>query len=151
MNLKIALAQLFLRLSLGIGFLVPGLDRLGVWGPNGGTNISWGDWQHFSKYAHELMFFLPYGIAEVFAIIATAGELLFGALLIAGWYTKYAAIGSAILTLCFALCMAVSSGIVSPLSYSVFTVSAASFLLSTIKEYKWSIDEKNANQKSIHK
>ena len=55
MNLKIALAQLFLRLSLGIGFLVPGLDRLGVWGPNGGTNISWGDWQHFSKYAHKLM------------------------------------------------------------------------------------------------
>lgn len=140
MSLKTALAQLFLRLALGIGFLVPGLDRLGVWGHYGGRNISWGDWQHFSAYAHQLMFFLPYGIAEVLAMLATAGELLFGIMLIAGWYTKYAAIGSGTLTLCFALCMAAASGIVSPLSYSVFTASASGFLLSTIKEYKWSID-----------
>jgi len=133
-------AQLFLRLAIGIGYLVPGLDRLGVWGKNGEPGISWGDWQHFIKYAQEVMGFLPSSLVNVLAITATAAEIVFGILLLIGKWTKFAALGSGILALSFAISMTISFGIVSPLSYSVFTVSAASFLLASIGKYKWSLD-----------
>lgn len=133
-------AQLFLRLALGIGYLVPALDRLGVWGKNGQPGISWGDWQHFIQYAKEVMGFLPSSLVTVFAVIATIAEISFGILLLIGKWTKPAALGSGVLALLFAISMAISFGIVSPLSYSVFTVSAASFLLATIDKYNWSFD-----------
>ena len=125
------IARLYLRLALGTGFTLLGLDRLGAWGPNGKPWVSWGDWHHFSAYAHEVMRFLPGQIAEVFAIIATIAEITIGILLLIGWQTRWAALGSAILTGCFAIAMAISYGITSPINYSVFTVSAASLLLST--------------------
>jgi len=125
------IAQLYLRLALGTGFLLLGLDRLGAWGPNGKPWVSWGDWKHFSAYAHEVMSFLPGQLAEILAIIATIAEIAFGLLLLIGLFTRWAAIGAAILTAAFAIAMAISSGITSPINYSVFTVSAASLLLST--------------------
>jgi len=133
-------AQLFLRLALGIGYLVPALDRLGVWGKNGEPGISWGDWQHFMQYAREVMSFIPASLVTLFAVIATVAEISFGILFVIGKWTKLAALGSGILALLFAVSMAISFGIVSPLSYSVFTVSAASFLLATVDTYKWSLD-----------
>jgi uncharacterized membrane protein YphA (DoxX/SURF4 family) len=133
-------AQLFLRLSLGVGYLVPGLDRLGVWGKNGEPGISWGDWQHFVQYAREVMSFIPASLVTVFAVTATIAEICFGILLLIGKWTRLAALGSGILALLFALSMTISFGIVSPLSYSVFTVSAASFLLAGLDSYKWSLD-----------
>ena len=149
MNLKTnsAPAQLFLRLALGVDYLVLGLDRLGAWGPNGHANVSWGDWAHFSAYAHQVMSFLPARPAEILAILATAGELSFGFLLLIGWLTKWAAIGSGILSFCFACAMTISFGISSPINYSVFVVSAGSFLLSTLQDYKWSIDQLIAKKK----
>jgi len=134
------LTQLFLRLALGIGYLVPAFDRLGVWGKYGERNVTWGDWQHFIKYAGQVMSFLPSSFVDVFAVMATIAEIGFAVLLLVGRWTKIAALGSGILTLLFALSMAISFGIVSPLSYSVFTVSAASFLLATLPTYKWSLD-----------
>ena len=134
------LTQLFLRLALGIGYLVPGFDRLGVWGKYGERNITWGDWQHFIKYAGQVMSFLPSSLMNVFAVMATIAEIGFAVLLLLGRWTRMAALGSGILTLFFALSMAISFGIVSPLSYSVFTASAAGFLLATLPAYKWSLD-----------
>jgi uncharacterized membrane protein YphA (DoxX/SURF4 family) len=133
-------AQLFLRLAIGIGYLVPGLDRLGVWGRPGEKNISWGDWQHFVQYAREVMSFLPTSMANVLAVVATIAEISFGTMLVTGTLTRVAAFGSGVLALSFALSMTISFGIVSPLSYSVFTVSAASFLLASVKQYRWGID-----------
>jgi len=132
--------QLYLRIALGIGYLVPALDRLGIWGKYGAENISWGDWEHFINYAQEVMSFLPLSFVTVFAAIATIAEIIFGILLLAGKWTQITAFGSGCLALLFAVSMAISFGIVSPLSYSVFTVSAASFLLATIGPYKWSMD-----------
>jgi len=105
-------AQLFLRIALGIGYLVPGLDRLGVWGKNGATGISWGDWQHFIQYAKEVMGFIPADLVNVFAVIATIAEIGFGLLLLLGKWTKIAALGSGVLALLFAVAMAISFGIV---------------------------------------
>lgn len=135
-----AITQLYLRLAMGSGFTILGLDRLGVWGPNGKPWVSWGDWRHFSAYAHEVMGFLPGGLAEILAIIATIAEISIGILLLLGLFTRQAAIGSGVLTASFAIAMAISYGITSPINYSVFTVSAASFLLSVQAEYRWSID-----------
>jgi len=139
-------AQLFLRLALGIGYLVPALDRLGAWGKNGQSGISWGDWDHFIQYAKEVMSFIPPSLVTVFAVIATLAEISFGILLLIGKWTRSAALGSGILALLFAISMAVSFGIVSPLSYSVFTVSAASFLLATIDKYNWSLDNRQLSK-----
>jgi len=132
--------QLYLRIALGGGYLKLGLDRLGFWGPNGSAFVSWGDWKHFMDYASELMGFLPAPLISIFAIIATAAEILFGVLLLAGLWTRFAAIGSGILAFVFAITMAISGGLRDPISYSVFTVSAASFLLATVPFYHWSTD-----------
>ena len=134
------LAQLYLRLSMGIGFFVLGLDRLGAWGPYGKPWVSWGDWKHFSPYAHHLMSYLPYNIAEAFAVIATFIEITGGLLLTIGLFTRQAALACSGLTLCFAIAMAITDGITSPMNYSVFTVSAASLLLATLGEYRHSLD-----------
>lgn len=135
-----SLIQLYLRIGLGASYLCAGLDRLGVWGPPGGARISWGDWQHFMDYAHKLLFYLPYGLASLVAGIASAAEIIFGVQLILGLLTRWAAIGSGVLLLIFALSMTLALGIQAPLNYSVFTASAASFLLATLPAYKWSLD-----------
>ncbi|HVW61364.1 MAG TPA: TQO small subunit DoxD [Puia sp.] len=144
-----ALIQLYLRLALATGFILLGFDRLGAWGPYGKPWVSWGDWKHFSTYAHEVMGFLPGGLAEALAVIATIGEISFGILLLLGLFTRQAAFGSGLLTGGFAIAMAISYGITSPVNYSVFTVSAASFLLSTMPAHRWSIDALLYNQKSV--
>jgi len=134
------IAQLYLRLAIGAGFFWFGLDRLGAWGPYGKPWVSWGDWKHFSPRAHALMHFLPYNLAEIFAVIATCMEIGGGFLLIIGLRTRWAAFACSGLALCFATAMSVNDGIVSPLGYSVFTVSAASLLLATMPDYRWSFD-----------
>lgn len=141
MNIKQDIIQLFLRVALGASYLCAGLDRFGVWGPPGAPNIGWGDWQHFMQYAHQLMFFLPYSVAEIFAALASGAEILFAVMLITGFWTRWAAVGSGVLLLGFALAMTVALGISQPLNYSVFTASAASFLLSTLPAYRWSADQ----------
>jgi len=135
-----SIAQLYLRIAIGSAYAFFGLDRIGAWGPYGKPWVSWGDWAHFSPYAHKLMFFLPYGLAETFAIIATIIEIGCGLLLIVGLFTRWAAYAGFGLALCFALCMSIANGITSPLGYSVFTVSAASLLLAQQSGYRWSID-----------
>lgn len=87
LNLR-PLAQAFLRLALGVGFISPVLDRFGLWGPPGYPNVGWGNWEHFSNYAHNLMFFLPSGAAEFLAISATLAEVVLALLLIVGFKTR---------------------------------------------------------------
>lgn len=135
-----AYIQLYLRLAIGAGYVTFGLDRLGVWGSYGSKGVSWGDWQHFMQYAASVMGFLPYSIAQIFAVTATTAEIVFGTMLIAGLFTKLASMGSGVLAFCFAVSMAISQGITSPMGASVFTLSAASFLLATVSKYRWSVD-----------
>jgi putative oxidoreductase len=134
--------QLYLRLALGIGFILPVMDRLGMLGLPGSPNVGWGNWSNFVDYTNSLMPCLNRNLAEIFGAIASSGEVLFGILLIIGYKTRYAAIGSGVLTLIFALSMLFFAGYRSPFNYSVFTCSAAAFLLSAIEGYKWSLDEK---------
>jgi putative oxidoreductase len=139
-QMRTALIQLYLRVALGVGFLWLGLDRLGVWGPYGKPWVSWGDWQHFSARAHVLMGFLPGGLAECFAVLATVIEVGGGFLLLAGLFTRWAALACGLMTFCFAVAMAITDGILSPIDYSVFTVSAACLLLATQPVFPWGAD-----------
>ena len=133
-------AQLFLRLALGIGFILPVMDRFGWLGTPGPPTVSWGNWSVFLDYTNTLMPFLTRPLTNVMAIIATAGELVFAVLLIVGYKIKLAAIGSFLLTLAFALSMFVFANYRAPFNYSVFVVSASSLLLATLPSYKWSIE-----------
>ena len=133
--------QLFLRLALGIGFLLPVMDRLGWFGEPGTPGVGWGNWSTFVDYTHTLMPYLNRSMTNVTATFATAGEIVFGITLIIGYKTKMAAWGSCVLTLLFALSMFFFEGPRSPFNYSVFADSAASFLLASIPTYRWSLDE----------
>jgi|GEM_PF-124049 len=134
------LPSLYLRVAVGSAYLWEVADRLGALGPHGRPHVGWGDWAHFAAYAQQVMSFIPASIVPALAILASIGEGVFGLLLIAGLFTRFAAIGSGMLSFCFAIAMTISFGIDSPIGYSVFTVSAASFLLSTLPQYEWSLD-----------
>lgn len=135
------LAQLFLRLALGIGFILPVLDRLGMLGAPGELNVGWGNWTNFVDYTNSLMPYLNHNMANIMGIIATVAEIIFGVLLIIGFKIKITAYGSFLLTLSFALSMLIFAGYRAPFNYSVFTASAASLLLATMPFYNWSIDK----------
>ena len=140
MNNTTKIPQLFLRLALGIGFILPVLDRLGVLGEAGVHGNAWGNWANFVTYTNTLLPFLSKPTAGIMALLATIAEALFGVLLVIGYKTKLTALGSFALTLIFALCMAIFVGPRIPFNYSVFADSAAALLLSTIPVYYWSVD-----------
>lgn len=91
--------QLLLRLALGITFLTPVADRLGILGPAGTGNVEWGNWNNFIDYTTTLMPFLERPMVNVMGGIATLAEFVIAVLLIIGYKTKYAALGSCLLTL----------------------------------------------------
>ena len=139
---KFTLPSLFLRLAISIPYLWFVSDRLGLLGAPGHPHVGWGDWGHFMIYARQTMSFLPPAVVPVLAVLATIGEGLFGLLLLIGYRIRLAAVGSGILSFLFAISMAISFGLESPLGYSVFTVSAASFLLACLPNYPWSLDHR---------
>ncbi|MEH6305930.1 DoxX family protein [Olivibacter sp. CPCC 100613] len=134
------LAQLLLRLSLGIGFILPVLDRIGYLGAPGAANVAWGDWTHFVRYTHTLMPYFSEPVASFFGLIATIGEVLCGSLLIVGYKTRLAAYGSFILTLLFAFSMLIFLSYRAPFNYSVFAVSFSSLMLAGQFDFPWSLD-----------
>ena len=141
MRHKFDISQLFLRLALGIGFLLPVFDRFGWLGQAGVNGTSWGNWQNFVDYTNTLMPYMSSSGTNVMAALATAGETVFGITLIIGYKTRLASLGSFLLTLLFALSMFFFAEMRAPFTYSVFVDSAASLLLASLTTYRWSIDE----------
>ena len=135
-----SLAQLLLRLALGVGFILPVLDRFGMLGVPGEPNVGWGNWENFAGYTHTLMPYVNLSVASFFGFIATAGEAIFGIMLIIGYKTRLAALGSFGLTLIFAMSMLIFLNYRAPFSYSVFSVSFSSLLLAASPAYQWSVD-----------
>jgi len=133
-------SQFFLRLMLGIGFLLPVMDRFGWLGPAGINGTSWGNWENFISYTNSLTPYASVSTANILGLIATVGEIVFGVTLVIGYKTRLASLGSFALTLTFALSMFCFAGMRAPFTYFVFTDSAASLLLAGIPVYKWSLD-----------
>ncbi|KQT17118.1 DoxX family protein [Chryseobacterium sp. Leaf404] len=130
------LPQLFLRLTISVTMLSAVADRFGFWG----ENSAWGNWENFENYTQQLTFFLPESVGSFSAYAATFLEVLFPLMLIFGFKTKWAAWGTGLLLLVFALSMSISLGIKAPLDYSVWISVAAAFLLAIQSDYKYSID-----------
>lgn len=134
MHIQQNIAALLLRIALASGFLSAVASRLNLWG----TQSS--GWYKFVDYTAQMMSFVPKNYAPTMAILSTILEITFGLMLLLGYCTRYALFGTAALTLLFALTMAYSFGIKELFDYSVFAFSAGAFLLATLPNYKWSID-----------
>ena len=128
MRLTQRLATLYARVALGTTFLVEVADRFGLLGSAGG----WKTFANFTAYTAKVNAFMPTATIPFLAWAATIGETYFGVMLIAGWWPRSTAIGSAALLAIFAGAMSISFGIKSPLDYSVFSASAAAALLAVI-------------------
>ncbi len=134
------LITLYLRLALGIGFLSAVADRLGWWGAPGTPNVAWGNFHNFLTYTAKLNPWFPGGWIPTIGWTATVCEACFGVMLILGYRIRAAAFLSGLLTLAFAIGMVCGVGIHAPLTYSVFAVSAGSFLLAGVEKYPLSLD-----------
>ena len=132
--------QLVLRLALGLGFLFPVMDRLGFPGGPGSPDAAWGNWSHFLDYSHSLMPVLSRPLSNFMGLAATIAEAVFGVCLILGFKTRLMAMGSALLTLTFGICMMLSLGWYAPFKYPVFVFTGAGLVLSGLGSYKWSVD-----------
>src|SRR5690554_6721766 len=109
MNRQTKIASLILRLSLAATFLSAVASRLGLWGEQSS------EWENFLIYASQVLSYVPDLLIPYFAVGATTLETAFSLLLITGYKTRIAAYGAAFITLVFALSMAYSFGVKSPL------------------------------------
>jgi uncharacterized membrane protein YphA (DoxX/SURF4 family) len=133
-------SSVVLRYALGLGFLSAVADRFGLWGAFGQPNGDWGNFSRFLEYTHTLFWYLPAQMIPPLGVIATAAEILFGFLLIVGWYTRTTALLSGLLLLSFGVAMALGLGVKAPLNYAVFTGVGAALLLAQCDSFPFSVD-----------
>lgn len=122
------LAILYARLALGSAFLSAVAARFGLWGDRGPHPFA-----QFIRYTGEVNSFLPAITYPYLAVASTIAETTLGIALVVGFRLRWTALASAILLAIFGIVMAISGGIKSPLDYSVFSASAAAFLLGEAK------------------
>jgi uncharacterized membrane protein YphA (DoxX/SURF4 family) len=115
--------RIALRLSLAAAFLSAVADRFGWWQPFG--QGSWGSMSAFTDYAHQLVPFASGWVLAVIVWAATATEATLGVLLLTGWRPQLVGAATCLLLITFGTMMAVSLGVESPLSYSVFSAASA--------------------------
>lgn len=140
MTNQISAAALLARLALAASFLSAVADRFGGFGSPGDPNVAWGDFAHFTAYTEQLNRFAPRWMVPGLAWAATVAEVVVSVLLVAGLFTRQAAVAAGSLLLAFAIAMATSLGLKPPLDYSVATAASAAFLLAIAGPGGWSMD-----------
>ena len=111
----------YARFALAAAFLSAVGSRLGLWGT----------WSGFEEWARtDVLAFAPAFAVKPLLVVATILEGTLGLLLLAGIWRRAVGIAAAVLLATFAIAMALSAGIKSPLDYSVFSASAAALLVS---------------------
>lgn len=131
---------LFLRIALGTAFLSAVADRFGMWGAAGEANVFWGNFDSFLKYTALLNPYCPASIIPALGWFVTTAEVVLGFALILGTRTRLAALLSGTMLILFSLGQIIGVGIKAPLDFSVFTASAASFVLAFQEHNYLSID-----------
>lgn len=119
----VRVVRIALRLSLATAFLSAIADRFGWWEPFG--QGSWGSMGAFTDYAHQLAPFASGWLLNVIVWAATAAEATLAVLLLTGWRPKLVGAATCLVLAVFGVAMAVSLGLESPLSYSVFSAASA--------------------------
>ncbi len=117
---------LYARFALGAAFLSAVAGRFGLWE----RTVDLRHFAGFLEYAGEVLSFMPKASVPYLAWAATACETSFGILLILGLWTRWVAVGSAILLAMFGTAMAISFGLKSPMDYSVYSASGAAVLVA---------------------
>ena len=79
----------------------------------------------FADYAHQLVPFASGWLLTVIVWAATATEATLGVLLLSGWRPKLVGAATCLVLIVFGAAKAVSLGMESPLSYSVFSAASA--------------------------
>ncbi len=120
---RIRIVRITLRLSLAAAFLSAVADRFGWWAPFGQGN--WGSMGAFAAYAHQLVPFAYGWFLTVIVWGATVTEASLGVLLLIGWRPRLVGAATCLVLIVFGIVMAVSLGMESPLSYSVFSAASA--------------------------
>ncbi len=131
---------LYLRIALGVAFLSSVADRFGLWGAAGEPNVFWGNFQSFLHYTALLNPYCSSSLIPALGWVVTIAEVLLGMALILGIRIRETAAVSGILLFCFAMGQIAGMGIKVPLDYSVFTGSAACFLLSSQEVTLFSVE-----------
>jgi hypothetical protein len=126
----IRVVRIALRMSLAAAFLSAVADRFGWWAPFG--QGSWGSMDAFAAYAHQLVPFASGWLLTAIVWAATATEAALGVLLLTGSRPKLVGAASCLVLITFGAAMAVSLGVESPLSYSVFSAASAAAAYSIL-------------------
>lgn len=119
------IACLYVRIALAAAFLSAVAGRFGIWNGEGLRHFS-----TFFQRTAEVNSFMPSWTIHPLAYLATGAEIFFAFALLAGIWPRWIALGAALLLAMFATAMAISFGIKEPLDYSVYSASAAAFLLA---------------------
>lgn len=122
----------FARIALAAGFLSAVADRLGLWGPPGGTNVAWGTFASFLEYTAKLNPWLPSSIIPVLGWAVTIAEIVAAVLLLTGIWLTRAAVLAAVLLIGFSIGMTLGTGVKSALDASVPAAAAAALLLAVM-------------------
>jgi thiosulfate dehydrogenase (quinone) large subunit len=130
------IAKIYLRLALAAAYLSSVASRFGLWG----EGMGWGNFQNFLDYTAKLNPFLPLSFIPAVGWTATVAETLFAFLLIAGFRIRETAFLSGVMLILFAVGMSLGFSVKEPLDYSVYTASAASFLLAVYHRTSFGVD-----------
>ncbi|KRD57989.1 DoxX family protein [Flavobacterium sp. Root935] len=141
-NITLLEAGLILRIVLAITMLSAVADRFGLWGAPGSNAVAWGNWDNFVMYTQTLNPYANKATAEILGIAATFFEVILSLLLIFGFKTRIAALGTAFLLFFFGFAMAVSVSVKAPFDYSVWTSAAAALLLANIGKTSYAVDNR---------
>ncbi|TDX10632.1 DoxX family membrane protein [Flavobacterium sp. S87F.05.LMB.W.Kidney.N] len=141
-NITLLEAGLILRIVLAITMLSAVADRFGLWGAPGSNAVAWGNWDNFVIYTQTLNPYTNKATAEILGIAATFFEVILSLLLIFGFKTRIAALGTAFLLFFFGFAMAVSVSVKAPFDYSVWTSAASALLLANIGKTSYAVDNR---------
>lgn len=128
--------KIYLRLALAAAYLSSVASRFGLWG----EGMGWGNFENFLAYTAKLNPFLPASFIPFVGWTATVAETLFAVLLIIGFRVRETAFLSGVMLILFAAGMTLGFSVKEPLDYSVYTASAASFLLAAFQRSSFSVD-----------
>lgn len=126
-------AVVLVRVALAASFFSAVADRFGLWGEAGDPGVAWGSFDPFLDYTGKLLWFLPPGLIPAIGWTATVLEVALGVGLVLGVLPRLVAALTGLLLTTFAITMTAGLGPEAPLSYSVWTAAAASFLLASLR------------------